>query len=68
LCDDEINPCHVIDDMRYDSLPSDSNFDGHMMGRFGSYGHSYQSSAASSSVGGADSSMGSDGGVWAFGK
>jgi hypothetical protein len=54
--------------MRYDSLPSDSNFDGHMMGRFGSYGHSYQSSAASSSVGGADSSMGSDGGVWAFGK
>jgi hypothetical protein len=67
------------DDMRYDSLPSDSNFDGHMMGRFGSaggrsqYGKSYQSSGAGSSTGngaygGLADSVGSEGGVWGFGS
>ena len=71
------------DDLRYDSLPSDSNFDGHMIGRFGSnsagggssygksYGRSYGKSYASSDgYGGlSDDSAGSEGGgVWGFGN
>ena len=59
------------DDARYDSLPSDSNFDGHMIGRFGggrSYGKSYQSSGAGSSTGfgGLTESVDSEGGGKSF--